>query len=273
MIYVMSQFFSNYFLLAVLKRQVLNLDPQMNFRGAVVAVFAAGLAGSGGLELDMIFCDRGFSHFSIIGYNIRMDKILGAVGGVLSYYPALKFVLVAAAVVIHGETGIVLFIYFAGGSRFGWLSFFLTAFAALAIAETFTYFLGYFLRGTAFGRRIEGRIKNHGKIEEYLRRNSARLLILSKFVIYLSLGVVFLSGWTRAGYLRFLKLRLLAIFIWLTFMSLVIYGLIFVFGSLGSGAIFRRIETGTAIAVAIVLVAEFVFRGRIERGIMRNGKN
>ena len=197
-----------------------------------------------------------------------MDNILALLGGILAAHPILKFLLVAIAVIIHGETGIVFFIYFAGGSRFGWLTFFLAAFTALVIAETLTYFLGYFLRGTAFGKRIEGRIKNHNKIEEYLRHNSARLLILSKFVIYLSLGVVFLSGWTRSGYRRFLKLRLLAIFIWLVLMSLIIYGLVFAFGSLGSGAIFRRIEIGIAIAVVIVLIAEFVLRSRIEKTIM-----
>ena len=199
-----------------------------------------------------------------------MSKILAAVGGLLAAYPILKFLLVAVAVIVHGETGIVLFIYFAGGSRFGWLTFFLAAFTALVIAETFTYFLGYFLRGTAFGKRLEGRIKNHDKIEKYLRHNSARLMILSKFVIYLSLGVVFLSGWTRVGFRRFLKLRLAAIFIWLIFMSLIIYGLTSVFGALGSGTIFRRIEAGIAVAIIIVLAIEFIFKGKIEKTIMGN---
>ena len=55
-------------------------------------------------------------------------------------------------------------------------------------------------------------------------------------------------------------------------MSFIIYGLVFIFGSLGSGAIFRWIEIGIAVAVVIVLIAEFVLRSRIEKTIMGANK-
>ena len=203
-----------------------------------------------------------------------MDNFLASLVGLTAIYPFLKYVIVGIATMIQGETGIILFVFLFSRDRFGWLVFFFVALIAIVIYEISVYSLGRALRGTKLGQKIEGRIKNHEKIEKFLNGNgNSHIIALSKFVAYFSLAIVFLSGWTKMKFRRFIKLRLLGAVLWLVLMLAVLYVLVSVFGLIAGEKLIKYLEEFVLVVVLLIIIFSRVVGKLIEKKIFAKDSN
>ncbi|MAF80249.1 hypothetical protein CL629_04190 [bacterium] len=154
-----------------------------------------------------------------------MGNLVAMITGWMTAYPAFKIGMVGILTVIQGESGVILGTLLIRSEKLGWGTFFLVTGVALLLYESSVYGLGRLLRNIPLGQKIEKRIKRHKKIEKALHENSGRLLIVSRFIIYFGLAVVFLSGWTRMPYKQFIKMRAIGVALWLIIWTFVFHSL------------------------------------------------
>ena len=184
--------------------------------------------------------------------------------GWTAVYPAFKLGLVGVLTIIQGESGVVVSILLIRSGQLGWITFFLVAGLALLLYESGIYGLGRLLRNTPLGNKIEKKIKRHEKIEEYLHNNSSRILIISRFIMYFGLAVVFLSGWTKMPYRRFIRARAIGVAIWLGLVTLVFYILAQALGVDG-----KELAREIIIGVIVIIVMMVGMRKVVGKAVMK----
>ena len=193
-----------------------------------------------------------------------MGNLIAVITGWMASYPALKFGIVGLLTVVQGESGVILGTLLIRSGRLGWMTFFLITALALLLYESGIYGLGRFLRDTPLGKKIEKKIKRHEKIEEALKGNSARLLIISRFIIYFGLAVVFLSGWTRMPYKQFIKMRVIGIALWL-----IVWTFIFQTLALALGVEKKVLAEDIIIGIVVVIVMMVGMRKVVGKAVVK----
>lgn len=133
----------------------------------------------------------------------------------IASHPALKFGTIGVISAIQGESGILIGTLLMQRGEIRLWEMLSVMVAVILAYESLVYLLGRALRNTPLGSFIEQKIKQHERIENALHENAAKTLALSRLVIYLSLAVVFLSGWMKVRYYTFVRYRFLGILTWL----------------------------------------------------------
>lgn len=203
-----------------------------------------------------------------------MNNLSASIASFATLYPFLKYIIVGLITVIQGEVGIILSIFLFSHDRFGWLVFFGVALVTVVLYEVSVYCLGRALRGTKLGQKIESKIKNHEKIEKFLNENgNSHIIALSKFVIYFSLAIVFLSGWTKMSFRRFIKLRLLGIVLWFIIMTTLLYALVSIFGMIAGEKLIKYLEEFVLATVLVFIILSRFVGKLIEKKIFAKDSN
>lgn len=148
----------------------------------------------------------------------------------------------------------------------------LTIFVADISGDLLWYSLGSALRDTRFGNWVKNRIRGHEKIEARLHKNGAHWIFVSKFLYASSFPIIFTVGWCKVGFKKFFKTSLLSILLWVPILSAIAYGLTLGLYSLGSLAIFKRLEVIFFVGLGLFLLADY-FAAKIMRKIFGGNGN
>ena len=142
-----------------------------------------------------------------------------------------------------------------------------TIFVADVSGDLLWYSLGRELRDTRLGNFVKNHLRHHEKIERSAQKNGAGLIVMSKFLYASAFPVIFLAGWMKMEFGKFIKTSLLSIVIWLPILSGLSYGLFSGLSPLGAVSIFKNFELVLVISLALFIVADY-FVAKLARKIL-----
>ncbi len=125
-----------------------------------------------------------------------------------------RHLIFALGVVIQGEITILIGIYLILKNYLGWGGFLLAIGGGLLVYEAFFYTLGRLLQDTARGLRLKDKILSRPRMHMFLHNHADKFLVLSKFIVYINVGVIMLSGLMNISVKRFVKGRVTANVLW-----------------------------------------------------------
>lgn len=175
-------------------------------------------------------------------------------------YPFLSHFFVFLAAFLQGEIGIFLGLTFLTQKAIGLWGFITTISLGVLTADFLPYLIGRFSREKKFGQFLESRLPYREQLEYYFSKNLTFLIVLVKFLIGLNFAVMFLSGWSKINFKKFLKTVLLAFSLWFVFVSILGSFLITSLQYLKTAKIFKEMELGLAIIIVFVFVIEFLLK-------------
>lgn len=199
-----------------------------------------------------------------------MGNIIETALAWIASHPALKFGTIGVVSALQGESGALVGTLLIRRGEMRLWEFLVVAFSVILIYESLVYFLGRLLRNTPLGSFIEQKIKKHECIEKALNENASKTLVLSRLVIYLSIAVVFLSGWMKVRYGAFLRYRALGVMVWLGIITPLFLLLAYSVGIEDEERVIKEIFSVALIILIFLIgmkrtVAEWI-------GLGRNGK-
>ncbi len=142
-----------------------------------------------------------------------------------------------------------------------------TIFVADVSGDLLWYSLGQALRDTRFGNFVKNHLRHHEKIERAVQKNGAGWIIMSKFLYASAFPVIFLTGWAKMEFGKFIKTSLLSIAIWLPILSGLAYGLFSGLSPLRAVSIFKRFEVVLITGLVLFVVADY-FIARLARKVI-----
>ncbi len=198
-----------------------------------------------------------------------MNTILGSVGDWLIAYPAWTHWIIAAGAFLQGEITIFVGVYLVVNHSLSWGDL-IFPFAAGVVGSDFVlYFAGRLLRGTRFGWKFyRRRLKENRKAQAYfyyVRENTRKVLIASKFLLGANLFTVLSIGWAKTKFKKFFSAQLGGFFLWFATMTAIAYFLDSGLYYLQSAKIFQQAEYLIPIAIVVIFAGEYLFR-KVFRG-------
>lgn len=174
---------------------------------------------------------------------------------IINHY-SLRHLIIALGILIQGEITVLIGVHLILNNYLGWGGFLLAIAIGLVVYESFFYLLGRSLKGTSLGSRLEKKIPYHKKILFHLQNHINKFLIISKFIVYVNVGVIFLSGWIKFDIKSFIKNRVIANTIWL---SASITGAFLVIGGLSLLKL-RQMEIAILVLFVFVLSWKYLIK-------------
>lgn len=175
-------------------------------------------------------------------------------------YPFASHSLVFLSTFFQGEVGAFFGLTLLVNKNIGWSGFFIAVASGIFMADLLPYFVGRFTRDKKLGRFLEKHLPYREHIEHHLSNNLIYFFILVKFLIGLNFAVMFLSGWSKIKFQKFLKTIILAFSFWFIFISIFGYFLISSLAYLKAAKIFKQMEIGLAAIIILVFLTEFCLR-------------
>ncbi|KKU98983.1 MAG: hypothetical protein UY32_C0009G0012 [Candidatus Jorgensenbacteria bacterium GW2011_GWC1_48_8] len=127
---------------------------------------------------------------------------------------SLRHLILAVGVVVQGEITILIAVYLILRNYLGWGGFLLAIGIGLLVYEAFFYILGRMLQDTERGLRLKEKILRRPMMRVFLHNHADKFLVLSKFIVYVNVGVIMLSGLMNISAARFIRGRLAANVLW-----------------------------------------------------------
>jgi len=198
-----------------------------------------------------------------------MSAILSALGFVASQNVFLAYFIIYVATVFLGNISAfaAFWAVFHGVLGFWGVPFLLlTIFAANVSGDLLWYSLGRELRDTRFGNFVKNHLRHHERIERSVQKNGAKWIIMAKFLYASAFPVIFLTGWAKIEFKKFVRTSLLSILIWLPILTGLAYGLFFGLSPLRAVSIFKNFEVILITGLILFFVADY-FLARLLRKI------
>ncbi len=191
------------------------------------------------------------------------NNILDYLGTLALHNPDWTRVIIAVGIIIQGEITTLLSLYLVVGKHITLVQFLISALAGLFIGETCIYLIGRKLRTTRFGWKLYRRMKGNRKIQlytYYLKRRTARILILAKFLPGMNALMLFLMGWTKTEFRKFLRVYVPAALLWLTVATTSAYAVTSGLHYLRQNRIFKDIEYIVLGIIILFFVGEYLIK-------------
>lgn len=202
---------------------------------------------------------------------------MDGLGALIQQYPAWGHFIIGIAILIQGELGILLATFLIAQGSFGWSDYLIAAPLTMLVAESIVFFFGRFMRTTRFGWRIyRNKIKPNKKYQPYfyyLRTNLTKLFISARFLVGVNFFVLFLSGWSKTTYGKFLKSYLSGLFLWFGSMTIIAYFFMSGLSYLKHEKIFKQAEYGIVILLFIFFGIEFLVKKYMKKKSPFGGKD
>lgn len=206
-----------------------------------------------------------------------MESVMDSLGALIQQYPGWGHFIIGIAILIQGELGILLATFLIAQGNLGWLDYLIVAPATMLVAESIVYFLGRFMRTTRFGWKIyKNKIKPNKKYQPYfyyLRTNLTKLLISARFLVGVNFFVLFLSGWSKTKYGKFLKSYLPGLLMWFGSMTIIAYFFMSGLSYLKHEKIFKQAEYGIILLLLIFFGIEFLVKKYMKKKTPFGGKD
>lgn len=173
--------------------------------------------------------------------------------------PILTYAALFAGMFIEGEGLIIFASVFAWQGHLSWYLLALTVFAGTIAGDIVWYAGGRFLRGTRLGNWLDRRYESHtDALDKNIREHYGRLAILSKFMYFTTHPTIFLVGWNKFPFKKFLWITCYATFAWASTVLAAGYFFGYAIELIGYKRVVHRIE----LFAILLLVAVYLF-GRI----------
>ncbi len=146
--------------------------------------------------------------------------------------------------------------------------FIITIFTAGISGDLLWYSLGRLLRDTKLGSFIKNHIPRNEKIEKHIQSRTGKWIILSKIIPWSNFPIIFMLGWFKINFKKFIKIDVMAILTWLIIFIAISYSLIAGLGGLGplkSQETFERLERLLLPGVAIFFLINYLGKKIIEK--------
>lgn len=163
---------------------------------------------------------------------------------------------VAAGIIIQGELTAFISVTLVLKNYLTWGGFLLPALTGIAVYDGLLFSLGKFLKNKPLGKKWEKKIRENKKVEKHLRRNLGHLLIVARFLVYVNVAAVVLSGLMDMKLKEFIKNRLFADILWL---SVLAFGSYLILSGLTLLKL-EQIEIGIAVFLILAFTAHALFR-------------
>lgn len=189
-----------------------------------------------------------------------MNAITEALSPFVTTNPFLAYLIVYGATIILGNLAAFTALWIGLHNNFGASVLpliILSLFLADISGDLLWYFSGRALRDTKFGNFIKERLPGHRHIERHIHRNSARWIVLSKFIYSTTFPIIFSVGWAKIEFKKFLPYSLLAIATSIPLLVLIAYGISSWLSPLEASFAFRQIERILAIGIVTFFIVRF----------------
>ncbi len=201
-----------------------------------------------------------------------MDELLSAgfihtVGQFLYDYPLISYLILAAGIVIRGELTMFLGVYLVMLGYISWPTLIIAAFLTLLIGDNLVYGAGWFLGRSAWRSKIEAKWPLFEKLRGYVTRHTIKLIFLAKFTMGLTLIIISATGWARVSFKKFFIVHLIAITIWMCFISGLAYSLISGLGYLQGANVLKNIEIFLLVFIVAIFTAEYFLQRALKRDV------
>ncbi len=191
------------------------------------------------------------------------NELLRTIGSWIIEHQAWTDVILAGGIILQGSITILVAVYLAINDNIEWTRFFVVTLGALIIEDFTVYAVGKMFRMGRSGWKFHRKNKSNKKIQMYLfylKKNMGKLAIVSRFIPWATMTVMFLIGWSKTKLNTFAKVYFPSLFIWFGSMTIVAYLLMSGLHYLHSTHAFRNAEISIAVVVVI-----FLFGGQIIR--------
>ncbi|MFH0712446.1 MAG: hypothetical protein V2A55_01125 [Candidatus Jorgensenbacteria bacterium] len=181
------------------------------------------------------------------------NQIIETAGQFIMTHYAWRHVIIAVGILLQGEITMLLSMYLVVTGHLTIGSFLFAAGMSVFVYENFFYFLGRYFNDSRFGRFIERKIPHYARVEFHVNKNATLLLILSRFVAYMNIAMLTLSGWTKMSWVKFSKTRLIANALWLGGNSIVYFLIASGFIVLQGVDLFRNLQIVVVVIILIII--------------------
>jgi membrane protein DedA with SNARE-associated domain len=173
--------------------------------------------------------------------------------------PVLTYAIIFVGMFFEGEGIILLASFFAWNGKLGWLTLIFVVLLGTMAGDLLWYAGGRFLRNTRLGNWLDKKYESHtSSLDTNIREHYGRLAILSKFMYFTTHPTVFLVGWNKFPFRRFVWITFYATTVWALTVLAVGYFFGYAISLLGYKRIMHRVE----IFAILLFGAVFIF-GRI----------
>jgi membrane protein DedA with SNARE-associated domain len=197
-----------------------------------------------------------------------MGSLLDNLGALVVHYPAWSHWIIAVAILIQGETVVLVSTFLIANGNLSWYGFLVPAILSIVVADVFLFLLGRVLRNTRFGWRFYRKIKHKKRTQLYLfyvKENVNKLMIISKFLIGANILAVFAVSWSKVKFGKFLQSQLVSLFLWFIPATAIAYFFASGFSYLKSEKIFRQMEIGIFVVMILIFLGEHFLRKMITK--------
>ena len=202
---------------------------------------------------------------------------MDGLGALIQQYPTWGHFIIGIAILIQGELGVFLATFLIAQGSLGWVDYLIFAPVTMLVAESLVYVFGKFMRTTRFGWKIyRNKIKPNKKYQPYfyyLRTNLTKLFISARFLVGVNFFVLFLSGWSKTKYGKFLKSYLSGLILWFGSMTIVAYFFMSGLSYLKHEKIFKQAEYGIVVLLLIFFAIEFFVKKYMSKKSPFGGKD
>ncbi len=192
-----------------------------------------------------------------------MTTFIDAIGGWIIDHNTLRHLFVAGSIILQGELGTFVSVTLVLKNYLSWGGFFIAALGGIAVYDGFLFSIGKFLKNKPLGKKLKKKIIKNKRINHYIHNNLGRLLIVSRFLLYINIGVIVLAGLMNMRPKEFFKNRLFIDALWISVLALGSYLIL-------SGLTLlklRHVEIGIAIFLILAFTAHAVFRRFLKKRI------
>lgn len=180
-------------------------------------------------------------------------------------YPMLAYAVIFIGMFIEGEGLIIFSSIFAWQGILNWWLLTLTILCGTIAGDIVWYLGGRYLRGTHLGNWLDRRYESHtDALDRNIREHYGRFAILSKFMYFTTHPTIFLVGWNRFPFKKFLWITCYATTIWALSVLAVGYFFGYAIELIGFKQFVHRIEL-----FAIILFVTVYILGKIVRLFLR----
>lgn len=184
--------------------------------------------------------------------------------------PVITYALIFLGMLIEGE-GIVLFAsVFAWQGLISWPILSIMVIGGTLVSDFVWYAGGKYLKDTRFGLWLDKRYEKTGRwVYENILSRYATYAILTKFMYFITKPTLFLAGWHKFPFKKFVKAAIISTLVW----GIIILALGYFFGyavnAIGFKKILHRLELFAVLLFVAIFVAERIINKLIFKKISK----
>lgn len=190
-----------------------------------------------------------------------MTTLIDVLGQWVIDHYTWRYLIIATGAFIQGEITIFIAVTLILNNYLDWGGYVLAVLSGLAFYEIFLFWLGKSLKNAPLGKKWEMKIMKSEKMQRYLRHHMDHFLIISKFLIYINVGAIVLSGLMNMKFRKFLTNRLIANVLWL---SAITVGSYLILSGLTLLKL-KQIEIGMVVFLILVFIANALLRKQLTK--------